>query len=468
MRYAHALVLLLLAAAPLRAQSPPPLPVLPLDTLDAAIRDQIREVDAAARKAPEDAAANGRLGMILYAYEQYEFARPCFERARAFAPDEMRWSYFLARILETLRKYGEAAAAMRQAVRLDPGYLAAELKLGEYLYEAGKQDESRAVFESVLGRHSDAAAAHYGLGRILAARREYAPALEHLQKACGLFPGFGAAHFAMALAYRDLGERDRAQEHMDLYQRDKLGWPPSGDTLMAEIEALKTAANSHVRRGIELAESGRLQEAAEEHEQALQADPRLVQAHIHLIILYGRLGRTDLAEDHYGAALALNPNLVEIHYNYGVLLTMQKKYDEAAAAFGHALLLKPSHPEAHYNLAALLMLSGRLDEAAGHLRAALESRPDYRMAHFDLGRILAQQGKIREAIGQFLLTLTPDDEETPRCTYALAAAYARDGNRGEALRYLREARQKAAKLGQAELVSSIDKDLQILEAAVKQ
>jgi tetratricopeptide (TPR) repeat protein len=464
MRYR--LLTLALIVVPLYGQSMPPLPVLPFDTLDSSIRDQIRDVYDAARKSPEDAGANGRLGMILFAYEQYEFARPCFERARAFSPNEMRWAYFLGRIFETLRKYDEGARAMREALHLDPGYLPAELKLGEYLFESGNPEESRNVFEAVLARHPEAAAAHYGLGRILAARRESDPALVHLQKACELFPEFGAAHYAIALVYRDRGDRAKAQEHMALYQRDKLGWPPAGDSLLAEIESLKTAANSHVRRGIELAESGQLAAAADEHEQALKVDPKLVQAHIHLIILYGRLGKPDRAEEHYRAALALNPNLVEIHYNYGVMLTEQKEFGEAAEAFRHALVLKPAHPEAHYNLAALLMLSGKLDEAAEHFLAALEVRPDYRMAHFDLGRILAHQGKLQEAIDHFLLTLTPDDDETPRCMYALAAAYARTGKPEIAVKYLRDARQKAATLGQTDLAASMDKDLQILESRI--
>ncbi len=465
LRVPRVIALALVCVLPLRAGSIPPLPALPFETLDASIRDQVRQAYDAARRAPRSADANGKLGMILYAYEQYEFAGPCFERARAFAPKEVRWAYFLGRIRETLRKYDEAAAAMREAARLDPSYLAAELKLGEYLLESGKPEESRRVFESVLTRHPDAAAAHYGLGKIFAARREFDLALPHLRKACDLFPGFGAAQYAIALVYRDLGDRTQAQEHLALYQKDKLGWPPAGDRLMAEIDALKTAANSHIRRGIELAESGQLEAAAGEHEQALRVDARLVQAHIHLIILYGKLGKPKEAEEHYRAALALNPNLIDIHYNYGVMLTLANKYPEAAEAFRRALSLNPAHPEAHYNLAALLMLSGKLEEAAQHYRAAIESKPDFRMAHFDLGRILAQQGKLQEAVDHLLLTLTPDDDETPRCMYALAAAYARSGNRESAVKYLRAARGKAVALGQTALVASMDRDLQILETA---
>jgi Tfp pilus assembly protein PilF len=223
---------------------------------------------------------------------------------------------------------------------------------------------------------------------------------------------------------------------------------------------------THLRRGIDLAEDGQLQAAAQEHEKALDADPTLVQAHIDLIKIYGLLNQPDQAESHYRAALALNPNLAELHYNYGVLLTGRARYTEAAESFRRALDLNPSLAEAHNNYAFLLMMSGHLEEAAQEYRAAISNKPDYRAAHFNLGRILIQQGKVREAISHFLLTLTPSDEETPRCTYALAAAYARAGDTENALKYMRQAQSEAAALGQAELRNSIEKDLRLLEQKI--
>jgi predicted Zn-dependent protease len=109
------------------------------------------------------------------------------------------------------------------------------------------------------------------------------------------------------------------------------------------------------------------------------------------------------------------------------------------------------------------MTSGKLEEAARYYRAAIETKPDYRIAHFNLGRILVQQGQFREAVEQFLQTLEPEDQETPVYTYALAAAYARAGDRQNALKYTKQARQKAEALGQKELVISINRDLKLLE-----
>ena len=108
---------------------------------------------------------------------------------------------------------------------------------------------------------------------------------------------------------------------------------------------------------------------------------------------------------------------------------------------------------------------GRLDEALEFYRKAVERQPNYPLAHFHIGRILANQKKYDEAISHFLMALSPEDESTPAYLYALSATYARAGNREEALKYGRQAREKAEALGQTELLRSIDRDLQTLEVA---
>jgi lipopolysaccharide biosynthesis regulator YciM len=65
-------------------------------------------------------------------------------------------------------------------------------------------------------------------------------------------------------------------------------------------------------------------------------------------------------------------------------------------------------------------------------------------------------------IQHLLKTISPEDDSTPGYLYALGAAYARAGDRENAIRYLREGRDKARSRGQNQLVSSIENDLKIL------
>jgi tetratricopeptide (TPR) repeat protein len=405
--------------------------------------------------------------MLLHAYQQNEAARVCFERARALDSKEFKWFYYLGIVQAASGNYSEAVVTLREGLSQKPDYFPGQLKLAESLLGAGQTEESGQIYASALKKNPESALAHYGMGRVKSARGELASAAEHYGKACTASPNFGAAHYALALAYRDLGETAKAQEHLSLYQKDKLGWPSLDDPLLDAVKQLHTGAHHYLKQGVSLEAAGHIAEAAAEHERALEIDPKLEQAHINLISLYGRLGQPAKAEAHYKALLAVNPNLAEAHYNFGVLLTGQGRQSEASDAFRKALEISPFYAEAHNNYAFMLLNEGRLEEAAQHFRAALENKPNYRLAHFHLGRILLHQNKTDEAIQHFQQTLGPEDDSTPGYLYALGAAYARAGNRQSALEHIRQARQKAVALGQKDLLVNIERDLKILEQSVE-
>ncbi len=428
------------------------------------IRQQIQNAYEQANSNLRDAATIGQLGMVLQTYQQLESAAACYERARLLQPKEFRWAYYQGLTFAALGKHAKAVESLQAALEAKPADLPARLALADSIVVMGSLDESLGMFKSILTDHPDTAAAHYGLGRILSSRHDLKGAVEHLERACQLFPNFGAAHYALALVYRDLGESAKAQTHLSLYQANKTSWPPWTDLFMDEIDELNISASLHIKRGVALESSGQLEQAAAEHERALEIDPHLLQAQTNLITLYGRLGRIQKAEQQYRELTKINPDLEEGHYNFGVMLFGQGRNQEAALAFRRALDVNPNYAEAHGNYAYLLMTEGRLNEAEAHYRAAIENKPDYRLAHFNLGRILLNQGKTSEAIEELSLTIFPEDDSTPGYLYALGAALANSGRRQDAIPHLRKARDLATAYQQKDLLARIEKDLSAIEA----
>lgn len=441
------------------AQSLPDLPSIAVDSFGAEIREQIRKAIAEAQAKPRDAEANGRLGMTLQTYEQYEPAAVCYQRARLLAPAEFRWTYYLAVAQAAAGKHAEAGLTFKDAIRMRPDYLPAQLRLADAVFAAGQSAEAAKLYEQANGF----AQASYGLGRIKAAAGDHAAAAEHFKKAVELFPEYGAAHYALGLALRNLGQTAKAQEHLALSQKFKDVRPLLNDPLLNSIAELNSAASELLKRGVLFEAAGKLPEAIADHERAIEANSQLVQAHINLISLYARTGQFDKAEKHYQAANAINPNMTDSHYNFGVMLTMQDRFGEAATAFQRALQLDPYNAEAHHNYAAMIEREGRLGEAAKHFRRAIENKPGHRMAHFHLGRILVNQDKLAEAIEHFQKSLMPEDEKTPMFTYALGATYSRAGDNTKAILFLRQALKSATAQGQTQLAASIERDLRKLE-----
>jgi len=439
----------------------PEVPQVSIVGLPRETRKQVAQAYAAARERSSDAEAVGKLGMLLDLYHRPEQAAICYRRAHLMQPAAFRWLYYWGSLLFNQKKMGEALPVLTAALRLRPEYLAARLKLGEALLEAGKTKEAGEFYESILKDHPDAAEAYYGLGRVEAALGDQAAAAEWYRKACELFPTYGAAHYRLALAYRKLGRIGEAQEQSDIHERNIYVVPPVADPLRDELWALDMSAATHLERGVQLEQVGRTDDAIAETEEALRLDPSLVKAHVNLLILYARTGREEKAEEQYKSVLAADPEqFPDAYYNYGVLLVKEGKFEEAEKAFRKALAIAPSSDAAHNNLGYLLERQGKLSEAAVEYKKAIEVRPNSREAHFNLGRILVNQQQYQQGIEQLLETLTPVDENTPKYVYALGAAYGRSGDSAHALDYLEQAKELASVHGQTALLSEIEKDLE--------
>ena len=443
----------------------PNLPTLDLGGLPTEVHSQVQQAYDSAREHAGDAEASGKLGMLLDLYNRPEEAAACYQRAHDLDPGTFKWLYYRGVLLAKQKKSAEAVESFREALRLDPTYLPVRLKLAENLLAAGVMDDSQQVYSGILEQFPDSAEAYYGLGRISVSQGKLTEARQSLRRACELFPPYGAAHYTLAQVAQKLGDNADAEEQIKLYEENKNLVPPIEDPLRDAIRALDKGAASHLERGLALDQVGRLDDALSETERAAELDPTMVKAHINLITLYGRKGNFQKAEEHFHTAVKLNPNqFPDAYYNYGVLLVLEGKLDEAEKAFRQALELRPSYADARNNLGNLLERQGKFREAIAEYEKAIEIRPDFRQAHFNLGRILVNQQRYTEGIRHLQQTLTPVDGSTPAYLYALGAAYGRAGDQQNALRYLRQARDQASARGQEQLLASIEKDLQSLEA----
>jgi tetratricopeptide (TPR) repeat protein len=441
----------------------PELPKLTIADLPAEVRDQVREAYDLARKEPQNATASGKLGMLLDLYHRPDQAVICYERAHQLDAGAFKWLYFLGSLQGRQGHVSEAAETLRACLRLKPDYLPARLKLAEALFTGGDLEASGQIYSAIVREHPDAAEAYYGLGRFYLGRGEAPTAGSFFGKACDLFPRYGAAHYQLAQIDRKLGKTEESEQQSAWYVKNRTLVPPIEDPLRDELRRLDRSAASLLERGVQLEEAGRLEDAISATKRALQLDPRLMQAHVNLIILYGRVGNFRNAEEQYREALKLNPEKYpDAYYNHGVLLLKEGRLDEAQAAFVKALEINPSYASARNDLGYLLERQGNLDAAAAEYRKAVEEQPDFRKARFNLARILVNRQQYSEAVGQLEQTLTPVDEQTPAYLYALGAAYGRAGDYGQAKRYLHQAKEEAVAYAQDQLVVEIEKDLQSL------
>jgi len=445
------------------SQATASLPTLPFDTYPPAMREPVTRAYRDAQARPADAAATGSLAVLLHAWEQLDAAHEAYLRAASLAPTAFEWRYLDACVLERLARPADAAARLREALKIRPEYLPARVKLADSLLNAGAIEESRALFTALLREPLAEPEAVFGLGRIAAAEGKHDEAVRKIRQAISLFPEWGAAYYALALSLRALGQRDDAQQALTRQAQYGPRWPVVADPVLASLASVRSDPVARLRRGQKLADAGDLTGAIAEYEAVLAEDKSSAIAHADLVKLYGRAGNWDKADEHYRAALAIGSNLAELHYDYGVLLGMQGKWDDSANAYRRALGVHPSYPEAHNNLGQILERSRDFAAALDEYRRALESRPTFRLARFNAGRMLIGLKRPGEAVPVLEPLVEPGDPESARYVFALSVAYIRSGNKDAGVKWATEARRRAAASGQQELAAAIDREL----AAIK-
>jgi tetratricopeptide (TPR) repeat protein len=451
--------LLVQSAAPAIDRQALALPVLVLDTLPPTIRRDLQGLYDEALARPVDGFAAGRLAMALHAQEQFQSAHAAYQRARQLAPASFDWIYLDALVRAKLGDFTGAAGSLRQALVQRPGYLPARAALAEILVQAGQLQAARAEYVGLIRDNPQLAVAHYGCGRVAALLGDAAEALEHYRKSIELAPQFGAAHYALALAYRGAGLEDRAVSHLEAYRQFGARRPVLRDPSLERVKAFRSSARYLIAEGARLERDNRLDDSIALHLKAIEADPAGAQAHVNLITLYGRKGDLDSAHRHYRAALTLEGDRTGAYYSWGVLQASAGRGDDAIEAFRRALEVDPFHPQAHNNLGTLLAARGRLAEAANHYQHAIANDPDHRLARFNLGRVLVALGRPREAARQFEHLVMLEGQNTPRYTHALATAWLAAGETAKARSYGEQALESARRLGQTGLAAQIEDDL---------
>ena len=448
------LALWLSACAPSRPL--PPLPNVDLATSQPSVRQVIEAAMTTARAKPDDALAVARFGMALHAHHQLAAATRAYERAALLDPQQPDYLDYWGTTLAADGRYAEALVPLRASLNLRDS-APVRLRLADAYYANGQVPEARREYESLLAADPSLAAAHFGRGRCLAST-EAAAAFE---RAIELFPRYGAARFALASVYRQLGRRPQADTLLANYERDKLLAPHIDDPASAAVQALDSSATGLLRASQTLDRQGQLAEAASLQERALAADPKLTQAWVNLISLRARLGNSEKAEAAYRQAIALEPRNAEAHYNFGVLAAQSERLAEARKAFEAAVAADPGHAEALDNLGAVIERAGPAawNRAALLYRRALTAKPGLRLAHYHLGRILANQNRLLEAISEFQQSIEPVDSQSPGYLYALGATQARAGAATKAISTLQRAHAEALRWQQPQLAEAITKDL---------
>jgi tetratricopeptide (TPR) repeat protein len=378
-----------------------PLPLPDLSPLSAPVQEQVRArhavlEEAVARRATREelGRACGDLGLVLMAAGYDSAAERRLLNAQELVPSDPRWPYYLGQLYRTAGERAKASAMFERALELRPADLPTLVRLAETYLDQNEPQAAQRLFSQALTLQQDSSAALAGLGRAVLAQGHPAEAAAYLQRALASDPQATSLHYPLALAYRRLGELDKAEAH--LRQRGS-GAPTLVDPLMREYSWLLESGEAYHTRGVHALDAGEFEKGAALFRRGLELEPKNAPLGHALATTFYRMGRIDAAVEQFEEVLRWSPEYADTHFSLGVILGEQGRHREALGRFAAAVRYRPDYVDAHVGLAESFQISGRLEESLSHWRRVVELSPGFVEAWLEGAKVLVRLQRYQEA-----------------------------------------------------------------------
>ena len=143
--------------------------------------------------------------------------------------------------MEEQKKYAEAEAKYREAIRVDPECVDAHINLGLLLKKlGGNDDEAKASYGEAIWLDPNCARAHTVLGSLLSTLGKDAEAEASHREAIRVNPKYANAHWNLSTILEKRGDLDAAIEEARAYI-DNGNPDNDGEARLAELRAKKAA-----------------------------------------------------------------------------------------------------------------------------------------------------------------------------------------------------------------------------------
>lgn len=354
-------------------QEPPEVSHPNLATMEPQVVEKIRDARATVMKQRESGDAWGWLGMVFHAHDLKQEAADCYAQAIDLSPEEFKWSYLLATVLQDV-DLKEALVHAGRASRLKPDYVPAHLLVGQLLEHVSQPQSALEAYRKALSVDPNCTVAELALGRLYLAEGDLEASQRHLETAVQQQPNVGSIHAFLARLYR-LQNKEAEATRSAVAARRRVADVRLNDPVLEEMFNAAASASRYRSRAIQAEAAGSYQNAEKLYRRAIELRSNDAFLHFNFGNVLLRQGKSLEAEEQYLRALEFQPGYVECHVNLGNALVFQDRVEEGVEQYRKALELDPTQTDARANLVSLLLATGKVAEAERLYENALESDP---------------------------------------------------------------------------------------------
>jgi len=276
----------------------------------------------------------------------------------------------------------EAAALCRQVIARDPSDVNFIALLGAILLRMNENEEALQVLQRAVNIAPGFPKAQEDLGTVLLNMKRHEEAAKHLLKATQLDDKNADALFKLGGALKAIGRIDDAEQAL---KRSIELSPQKGK--------LAQAAELFIQR--------KFREAEQIAKQLLQENPRDINAAILLARIAIDAGCYDDAEVILRKIVQIAPSFIEAWHDLSTALREQDKLMEAVEVLDRAIQLDSNNAASHHLHASALAMTAKPEQAALAYKRAIELNPNVPKAYLGLGHVLKTVGKQEEGIAAY-------------------------------------------------------------------
>ncbi|MDX2086026.1 MAG: tetratricopeptide repeat protein [Candidatus Melainabacteria bacterium] len=297
-----------------------------------------------ARRFPQDALLQAKIGEIHHSRKQYDKAIPAYQTALRLDPKLSSASANLAAALQALGKHADAYDVAQKALISDPNndtlkQLAANSKsqLGDDLYrkayelqQAGKLKESLPLYEKAVAQHPTDTDILLAYAVALQQDQQLDKAILHYQKVTTLNPKQAQAHYSLGTAFHQKKQYPQARKSYST----ALSLDNTLEDARKALQSLDdTETTQLLEKALEAFNQARYPQALALVQQAIRQQPTNAIAHYYQGLIYTEQQKTDQAIASYQEAIRLNPDYVDPYYSLGVAYDNRNRKADAKQSF---------------------------------------------------------------------------------------------------------------------------------------
>lgn len=332
-----------------------------------------------------------------------------------------------------------AAALCREALVRSPDNIDLLTLLGVSLNALRLPEDALEPLQRALEIAPGFARAHEEIGRSLLMLHRVDESVSHLEQALALAPGTVSVerHLAQALLLAGRGKDadrviaqgfERNPQRKNLLaaaEHQRAGRYRESEPLLHAVLAVEADDVNAIRMLARVAEeAGHLDEAERLLRRAIELKPGFDDARLSLARVLKENDQLEEAVNCTAQATLVNPRNPLAHYLHASMLALFRRYEEAIAAYRESIRLRAHNPAAWLGLGNLLKTLGRQQESIAAYREALNLRPGFGEVWWSLANLKTFRFSDAEIveIEQGLEDAAEDDEDRVHFLFALGKA----------------------------------------------